>query len=114
MPVPKLETPKVDPPKVERTDDLVADERWQLVQRIVSSPPFQKSVRLRELLEYLAKRTIHGHAHELSEQHIGNVLFHKPSGYSSLEDSSVRSINIFVGIFCRAPFCPSAKVPRRD
>src|SRR5258708_14858049 len=90
MPVPKLETPKVDPPKVERTDDLVADERWQLVQRIVSSPPFQKSVRLRELLEYLAKRTIHGHAHELSEQHIGNVLFHKPSGYSSLEDSSVR------------------------
>ena len=90
MPVPKLETPKVDPPKLEPTDDLAADERWQLVQRIVSSPPFQKSVRLRELLEYVARQTIHGHAQELSEQHIGNVLFHKPSGYSSLEDSSVR------------------------
>src|SRR6266481_7400730 len=90
MPVPKLEPPKLDPPRLEPADDLAADERWQLVQRIVSSPPFQKSVRLRELLEYVAKRTIRGHAHELSEQHIGNALFHKPSGYSSLEDSSVR------------------------
>ncbi len=90
MPAPKLGPPKLDPPRLEPADDLAADERWQLVQRIVSSPPFQKSVRLRELLEYVAKRTIHGHAHELSEQHIGNALFHKPSGYSSLEDSSVR------------------------
>lgn len=72
------------------TDDILADERWQLVQRIVSSPPFQKSTRLRELLEHVAERTIHGHAHELTEQQIGNSLFHKPSGYSSLEDSSVR------------------------
>jgi hypothetical protein len=72
------------------TDDLLADERWQLVHRITSSLPFQKSTRLRDLLEYITERTIHGHSHELTEQHIGNVLFHKPSGYSSLEDSSVR------------------------
>src|SRR5436305_5190864 len=70
--------------------DIVADERWQLVQRIVSSPPFQKSTRLRELLEHVTERAIHGHAHELTEQQIGSTLFHKPSGYSSLEDSSVR------------------------
>lgn len=75
---------------LKETDDILADERWQLVQRIVSSPPFQKSTRLRDLLEHLAERTIHGHAHELTEQQIGNSLFHKPSGYSSLEDSSVR------------------------
>lgn len=72
------------------TNDLVTDERWQLVQRIVASPPFQKSARLRDLLQYLAEQTIHGHAHELTEQHIGEVLFGKPSGYSPLEDSSVR------------------------
>ena len=72
------------------TDDILADERWQLVQRIVSSPPFQKSTRLRELLEHVTERTIHGHTHELTEQQIGSTLFHKPSGYSSLEDSSVR------------------------
>ena len=72
------------------TNELLVDERWLLVQKIVSSPPFQKSTRLRELLEYITERTIHGHSQELTEQHIGNTLFHKPSGYSSLEDSSVR------------------------
>ena len=71
-------------------DDLRTDERWQLVQRIVSSAPFQKSTRLRELLQYLAHETLRGNAHELTEQHIGNALFHKPSDYSPLEDSSVR------------------------
>jgi len=72
------------------THDLLSDERWQLVQRIVSSTPLQKSTRLRDLLQYVTEQTIHGHAHELSEQHIGNALFHKPSDYSPLEDSSVR------------------------
>jgi hypothetical protein len=70
--------------------DLQTDERWQLVQRIVSSPHFQKSTRLRELLQYIVEQTLHGNAHELTEQHIGNTLFHKPSDYSPLEDSSVR------------------------
>ena len=77
-------------PSPKTTTDILADERWQLVQRIVSSPPFQKSTRLRELLEHVTERTIHGHAHELTEQQIGSTLFHKPLGYSSLEDSSVR------------------------
>jgi len=70
--------------------DLQTDERWQLVQRIVSSPHFQKSTRLRELLQYIVEQTLHGNPHELTEQHIGNALFHKPSDYSPLEDSSVR------------------------
>src|SRR3989442_859520 len=71
-------------------DDLLADERWRLVERIVSSQPFQKSARLRDLLLYISERTIHGHAHDLTEQHIGKSLYHKPSDYSPLEDSSVR------------------------
>src|SRR6266404_6911069 len=70
--------------------DLQTDERRQLVQRIVSSPHFQKSTRLRELLQYIVEQTLHGNAHDLTEQHIGNALFHKPSDYSPLEDSSVR------------------------
>src|SRR5260370_17091067 len=69
---------------------LQDDKRWQLVQRIVSSPPLQKSKRVRDLLEFITEQTIHGKAHELTEQHIGNALFHKPSDYSPLEDSSVR------------------------
>src|SRR5439155_21647466 len=72
-------------------DDILADERWQLVQRIVSSPRCLKSTRLPVLLEHVTERTIHGHTNELTEQQIGSKLFHKPSGYSSLEDSSVRA-----------------------
>jgi hypothetical protein len=72
------------------TDDHLSDERWQLVQRIVGSPPFQKSSRLRDLLQYVTEQTIQGYAHELTEQHIGEALFHKPAGYSPLDDSSVR------------------------
>src|SRR6185437_16483035 len=71
-------------------DNSLNDERWQLVHRLVSSPPFQKSGRLRDLLQYLAEQTIRGYAHELTEQHVGERLFHKPAGYSPLEDSSVR------------------------
>jgi hypothetical protein len=66
------------------------DERWQLVQRIVSSASFQKSTRLRELLHYVVEQTLLGNAHELTEHHIGSLLFHKPSDYTTLEDSSVR------------------------
>src|SRR3984957_13928456 len=78
----------VSPPL--NTDNLLSDERWQLVQRIISSPPFQKGTRLRDLLQNVTEQTIRRHAHELTEQHIGNALFHKPSDYSPLEDSSVR------------------------
>lgn len=71
-------------------DDVLNDERWQLVQRIATSPPFQKSGRLRDLLQYVTEQTIRGYAQELTEQHIGEVVFHKPAGYSPLDDSSVR------------------------
>src|SRR5207253_7149506 len=71
-------------------DNSPSDQRWQLVQRIVASPPFQKSGRLRDLFQYITEQTIHGYGHELTEQHIGEAVFHKPSGYSPLEDSSVR------------------------
>jgi hypothetical protein len=71
-------------------DNPLSDERWQLVQRIVASQPFQKSGRLRHLLQYITEQTIRGYAQELTEQHIGESLFHKPTGYSPLEDSSVR------------------------
>src|SRR5882724_6089537 len=77
-------------PQPAAIENLQADERWQLVQRIVSSAPFQKSTRLRELLQYIVQEALRGNAHELTEQHIGNALFHKPSDYRPLDDSSVR------------------------
>lgn len=77
-------------PQTDVTDTSLGDERWQLVQRIVASPQFHKSGRLRDLLQYVTEQTIRGYGHELTEQHIGEAIFHKPAGYSPLEDSSVR------------------------
>ncbi len=70
---------------------LDSDERWQLAQRIVASPPFQKAGRLRALLLYLVEESIQGRASQLSEQRIGHFLFGKPTDYSPAEDSSVRA-----------------------
>jgi|HubBroStandDraft_5_1064220.scaffolds.fasta_scaffold54544_1 hypothetical protein len=70
--------------------ELRADARWQLIERITASPPFQKSARLRELLRFMAERSIRGEFQDLSEHRIGSAVFGKAEGYSVVEDSSVR------------------------
>ena len=70
--------------------ELLADPRWQLIERIVASPSFQKSARLRDLLRYMAERTLHGQAQDLTEHRIGSAVFGKSQDYSVVEDSSVR------------------------
>ena len=69
---------------------LRADARWQLIERITASMPFQKSARLRDLLCFLAEKTLHGQAQDLSEHRIGSAVFGKAQDYSVVEDSSVR------------------------
>ena len=69
---------------------LRADARWQLIERIIASPPFQKSARLKDLLCFLAERSIHGQVQDLSEHRIGSAVFGKAQDYSVVEDSSVR------------------------
>jgi hypothetical protein len=69
---------------------LRADARWQLIERIVASPPFQKSARLRDLLCFLAERSLHGHTQDLTEHRIGSAVFGKAQDYSVVDDSSVR------------------------
>jgi len=75
---------------IEVDPDLRTDFRWQLIERITTSPPFQKSTRLRDLLRFMAERTIHGQPHDLTEHRIGSAVFGKPEDYSVAEDSSVR------------------------
>jgi hypothetical protein len=70
--------------------ELRTDVRWQLIERIIVSPSFQKSARLRDLLCFLAERTLHGQVQDLSEHRIGSAVFGKPQDYSVVEDSSVR------------------------
>lgn len=76
--------------EAEADPELMIDPRWQLIERITASPSFQKSARIRDLLRYMAERSLHGHAEDLSEHRIGSAVFGKPRDYSVVEDSSVR------------------------
>ncbi|MFZ1938605.1 MAG: hypothetical protein WAU67_05870, partial [Terracidiphilus sp.] len=68
--------------EAEADPELMIDPRWQLIERITASPSFQKSARIRDLLRFMAERTLHGHAEDLSEHRIGSAVFGKPQDYS--------------------------------
>ena len=74
----------------EMDTELRGDDRWQLIERITASASFQKSTKLKDLLRYLAERTLHGQPHDLSEHSVGKAVFGKDEDYSVVEDSSVR------------------------
>jgi hypothetical protein len=69
---------------------LALDPRWQLIERIVRTDPFQKSTRLPGVLLYLARHTINGDRYKLTEQAIGQAVFGKRSHFNPAEDSTVR------------------------
>lgn len=70
--------------------DIKSDPRWQLIERILRTHPFQKSANLRVLLSYLAEHSL-GEQHEaLTERQIGIAVFGKAVDYSPAEDSAVR------------------------
>jgi hypothetical protein len=75
---------------IEVDPDLKTDARWQLIERVTASPSFQKSARLKELLCFMAERSLRGQLQDLSEHRIGSAVFGKPQDYSVVEDSSVR------------------------
>jgi hypothetical protein len=82
----KMEEPvvAVDAPGTE------PDQRFQLVERIIATAPFQKSQRFRDLLRYLTEKSIHGKPGDLTETTIGMRVFNRPADYSPVEDSTVR------------------------
>ncbi len=61
------------------------------VQDVLSSPSFQRSPRLRQLLTYIADNTIKGDTESLKEPIIGQRVFSRPANYSAAEDNIVRS-----------------------
>ena len=69
---------------------LKDDERWLLVSRIVQSRAFAKATRLREFLEFIAAKTLEGHAKDLTEVEIGRKIFGKGEAFAPLDDSVVR------------------------
>ncbi len=63
----------------------------QAVHEVLSSPSFQRSPRLRQLLTYIAENTIKGDTDSLKEPVIGQRVFSRPATYSAAEDNIVRS-----------------------
>ena len=68
-----------------------SDARWDLVIRISESQRFAKSLRLREFLLYVCRSALDSHTDEISEQKIGERVFHRAPDYNPNEDNIVRS-----------------------
>jgi hypothetical protein len=69
----------------------IVDERMELLQRVLSSRTFAKSVRLMRFLEFICLRTIEGKAREINEQQIGIHVFSRSPAYNASDDSIVRT-----------------------
>lgn len=64
---------------------------WELVCRVVASPCFRSSHRLRDFLLYVSDCALRDAPEEATEQHIGMHVFGRPPGFNSSEDSIVRT-----------------------
>lgn len=71
--------------------DLLADARWQLVQRVIAGPHFSRSPLLSKFLLFVVAETLEGHAEEITEHQIGVQVFDRPADYRTLEDNIVRN-----------------------
>jgi len=63
--------------EAESNPSFELDPRWQLVQRIISSRHFAKSVRLQEFLIYVCRCELTEKQSEINEQLIGERVFRR-------------------------------------
>lgn len=75
----------------ESPSQLVADDSWDLTQRIVTSELFSKSELLPKFLLHICDRELRGLTDELTEQQIGVQVFNRPLGYNPGDDNIVRN-----------------------
>jgi len=76
---------------VDDTGELEAHPHWQLAQRIVASPQFIRSARLKTFLLYVTRCALLDHADQVTEQQIGIHVFGRPTDYHAGDDNIVRS-----------------------
>ena len=66
------------------------DQHRILIQRIIASKAFKTSEVHRNLLNYLAEKSLAGEAHNLKEYTVGLDVFGKPASYDPRQESVVR------------------------
>jgi hypothetical protein len=62
-----------------------------VVERIIASPSFQKSERLKAFLAYVVQQYLAGHPEKLTGHQIGIAVFGKDHSYDRSEDNTVRT-----------------------
>src|SRR5580658_5462856 len=67
------------------------DPRWTLAQRVVAGPHFARSLLLSKFLLYVVAETLEGREAEITEHQIGEQVFDRRPGYSTVEDNIVRN-----------------------
>lgn len=65
-------------------------EQKEAMLRLVGSNTFASAPRLRSVLEYLLQIMDEGSSEDVTEQTIGQAVFHRPAGYNASEDNIVR------------------------
>ncbi len=83
---------------IDAASEFDGNPRWELVQRIVASPQFARSSRLKTFLQYVTRCTLLDHSEQVTEQQIGVHVFGKPADYNAGEDNIVRSQARFLRI----------------
>src|SRR5262249_23979638 len=67
------------------------DERYALIQRVVSSQPFARAPQLRGFLLFVAERALAGRVHEINEHEIGRAVLGRRPTFNPHEENNVRA-----------------------
>ena len=67
------------------------DERWKLVERIVASKAFHRAPQLRDILVYVAGRSLTENPVTITEQEIGSVVLGRGPEFDPAHDNIVRA-----------------------
>lgn len=70
---------------------ITSEEKRQALDGVLNSRTLARSGRLKDLLRFIAEAEIESRSAQLNEYSIGVEALGRPEGYSTLEDSSVRS-----------------------
>jgi hypothetical protein len=81
---------KSEQTQIPLTRALADEGKWELVQRVAASVPFQKTARLRDFLLYVSERMLKHDFDNIRESNIGFAVFGRAPDYNPSEDNIVR------------------------
>lgn len=74
----------------EETRNGQVEAQWALVERVLASQQFRRTVRLRDFLRFVADRSVHHPGTPVPEHEVGTTVFHRAANYDTGADNIVR------------------------